>query len=57
MGISASTKLLFGIIKRLLYMVNSEAGIKKILSQIKKKTKVLVKPEFCSSLHCAFRKC
>lgn len=29
MGISASTKLLFGITKRLLYMVNSEAGKKK----------------------------
>ena len=55
MSISASTKLLFGIIKRLLYMVNSEAG-KKIIESDKKK-KVLIKPEFCSSLHCAFCKC
>lgn len=48
MGISASTKLLFGIIKRLLYMVNSEAGKKKnIESDFLKsacKARVLFKP-------------
>ena len=51
MSISASTKLLFGIIKRLLYMVNSEAGKKIIESDKKKKSaykaRVLFKPALC----------
>lgn len=38
MGIYASSKLLFGIIKRPLYVVNSKAEKKMLLSQIKKKS-------------------
>ena len=54
MGISASTKLLFGITKRLLYMVNSEAGKKNIESDFLKsayKARVLFKPTCVHSVN------